>query len=54
MTVRRLISAACVMLASLLVIGQTLQSLGLGAFDVKEAKPARKPRKRNRRPPPNS
>ena len=42
MRVARLISAACVVLASLLVIGQTFQSLGLSAAEAKEAKQVQK------------
>jgi len=61
MRVARLISAACVVLASLLVIGQTFQSLGLSTAEAK----AKRLQKRDRgaregvrekpkpRPPPN-
>lgn len=35
MRIARLISAACVVLSSLLVIGQTFQSLGLSAAEAK-------------------
>jgi hypothetical protein len=45
---RRLISAVCVVLASLLVIGQTLQGLGSSTSDSKEATQARKKRRGQR------
>jgi hypothetical protein len=48
MKVGRVISAVCAVLASLLVIGETLQSLGLGASETKEAKRAQKTRKPTR------
>jgi hypothetical protein len=44
MKVRQLVSAACMMLASLLLVGQTLQNLGLSTSDAKEAKQVRKKR----------
>jgi len=49
MNFRRLISAASVVLTSLLMIAQTIQSLGLSAAEAKQAKQARKTRKPNGR-----
>jgi hypothetical protein len=54
MNFRRLISAASVVLASLLMMVQTLQSLVLITSAAKETKQAEKARKPNRRLPPKS
>lgn len=48
MRIGRLVSAACVVLASLLVIGQTFQSLGLSTAEAREAKQAQKRAKSER------
>ena len=50
MNFRRLMSTAGVVLTSLLMIAQTLQSLGLNASEAKQAKQAAKTRKSDRRP----
>jgi hypothetical protein len=54
MNFRRLISTTSVVLTSLLMIAQTVQSLVLTASDAKQAKQAQKARKPNRRLPPTS
>jgi hypothetical protein len=50
MNFRRLVSAASVVLASLLMIAQTIQNFGLNATEAREAKLAQKARKPNRPP----
>jgi hypothetical protein len=54
MNFRRLVSTASMVLTSLLMIAQTLQSLGLSASDAKAAKQAQKTRKPTGRPPSKS
>jgi hypothetical protein len=54
MNFRRLMSLAGVVLTSLLMIAQTVQSLVLISSEAKEAKEAQKARKSNRRLPPKS
>ena len=54
MNFRRLISAASVVLTSLLMIAQTLQSLVLITPAVKDSKQGEKARKPNRCVPPKS
>jgi hypothetical protein len=53
MNFRRLVSAASVVLASLLMIAQTIQNFGLNSAEAREAKAAKlalKTRKANRPP----
>lgn len=50
MNFKRVVSAAGVVLASLLMIAQTIQNFGLNAAEAKEAKLAAKTRKANRPP----